>query len=325
MQHGAFSACVVIAVALHAIAAASTEGRFHFPGARGKKRIGRELLSASASSMVYASRGQLSGNFPVDGNASVPKKAPLHHVELLRFVTAYRTGIEALVDVTPYTPLLHAAIRAGNLTVYNFLDTWVSNNTEQNILYMSNETGKCYLQNTSQGNGWTLTAHLIFYPHQQAVNTDHSISSPIATQQPGTMPITEYMETEQVVSTMPRESVTLSPGWYGGNIPIGRVGYHTANLSDGGTAVLLDKPLDFSTIKTATVYDLPSNEAGLARLLGFVSQQVELFTRSGNADALNILMEEARESLLWQGLAQVHVEAVDNFLAVGKYNGSKLH
>merc|ERR1719443_793923 len=194
---------------------------------------GQNLMVYAEDNKVYA---------PKKAKRVSTKKNDQEHVELFRFVTPYRTGMEAIMDMTAYAPLIKAAIAANNLTFYNFVDTWVSNHTEQDILYMNNVTGKCVLRNTSQGNGWGLTADLLFFkPEKQA-------------------------------STHPRELVTLSSGWYGGLFKIGRIAYHEANITEGGKAVMLEKPTDFSTVKKATVYDLKKEEAGIASLIGYVTE-----------------------------------------------------
>jgi len=269
-----------------------TEATAAYSNARRERR----RLSPSVGGVVSASQGELRGIAAAGASASAKQE----HVELLRFVTAYRTGIEAMVDMTPYTPLLQASVAADNLTMYTFIDTWVNNHTEKDILYMNNVTNKCHLKKMSQGNGWSLSASLVFWPRHK----DHV-----------------------AVSTHPRESVTLASGYYGGDYPIGRVGFHNGNVSENGKVVLLDKALDFSSVKVAAVYDMSEHEIGLASLMGHVAQRAEVFTRIGNKEALESLMQDAFESLLWQGLALVHVSSVDEetHIVQGKYNGSQLH
>jgi len=252
-------------------------------------------MNAASGSVVYASQGELKHVESPTGEASA--LPPTNHFEMLRFVTAYRTGIEAMVDMTPYTPLIRAAVAVDNLTMYSFIDSWVNNHTESHILYLNNVTDQCHLRQTSDGNGWSLSASLLFWPRED----DHAN-----------------------VSTAPRESITLSSGWIGGRIGIGAVRFHTANVSESGGAVRLDKAVDFSTVKVATVYDLTAENAEFAALLGFVAQQTEYFTRSGNEQALNSTMEEIFESLMYQGLASVHVTHSDNdtHTVTGTYNGS---
>jgi len=287
-MYGLLSLCLLIAAAPLADTALT-----HSNARRTKRR-----LSPAQSSVVYASKKEVKHRGSTKG---IPPGTPIkHHVELLRYVTAYRTGIEALVDMTPYTPLLQAAVAADNLTLYNFIDTYVGNHTESDVLYLNNVTNQCFLDKTSQGNGWSVFASLVFWP----TNKDYVPQN-----------------------TLPRESVTLGSGYYGGNYPIGKVGLHTANVSEQGTAVLLDKPVDFSSVKVAAVYDLEQHDAGMAALMGHIARQTEMFTRAGNTEAMEMLMEDAFETLLWQGLAQVHV--TDSFnetrTVYGTYNGSQLH
>merc|ERR1719291_1313534 len=92
-----------------------------------------------------------------------------HTVELLRFVTAYGTGIESLVDLTPYSPLLDAGRTSDKgLSMYSFIDTWVNNDTGSDAMYMHNVTEQCYPIARSYGNGWSLSAELVFWPQVQS-------------------------------------------------------------------------------------------------------------------------------------------------------------
>lgn len=259
----------------------------------------RTRLSAGASGLfdmptIYASEGELS---PIVYPSDDPK--PQAYSELLRFVTAYKKGIEAFVDITPYSPLLRATADTNNkVSVYTFIDTWVNNNSLSDVLYMSNTSGKCHLLNMSQGNGWGLTASLIFWPRDN-----------------------------ETVSTLPRDTVTIVSG-LGNDIlyPIGRVGFHKANVSENGSAVLLEKELDFSTIKSAKVYDMPAEREGMAALLGYVAAQTEVFTRNADTDGLGALLNNTFESLLYEGLFELNVTDVDNESSTlqGVYNGTEL-
>lgn len=257
-------------------------------------RGSRRSRTPAANTVVYFSKGGIRS--PAAARNPVTGAIGKQNVELLRFVTAYRTGIEAMVDMTPYTPLLKAAVAADNLTMYTFIDTWVSNNTEQDILYMNNVTGQCYLKSMSQGNGWSLSASLLFWPRAWS----------------------------QTASKHPRESVNIASGHYGGKYPIGRVGIHKANVTSNGSAVFLDKPIDFSTVKAAMVYDMPAHAAPLASLIGYVSQRVEVYTRAGNTEGVKSVMQDAFETMLWQAVGIVTVTSVDNetHTVQGKYNGS---
>merc|ERR1719160_390580 len=55
-------------------------------------------------------------------------------VELLRFITGYKSGLDSFVDVTSMTPMLQ---KEEGLAVYGFIGTWVNNNTYSNQAYIN--------------------------------------------------------------------------------------------------------------------------------------------------------------------------------------------
>lgn len=82
-------------------------------------------------------------------------------VELLRYVTPYATGLDVLVDVSAYAPLLLA--RGGPLQLYSFVDTWVGNDTKPEVWSDRKSTQeRCELR-VLEGNGWALHAELLFF------------------------------------------------------------------------------------------------------------------------------------------------------------------
>merc|ERR1719197_1284567 len=89
---------------------------------------------------------------------------------------------------------------------------------------------------------------------------------------------------------------------------------------------MLEKPTDFSTVKKATVYDLKKEEAGIASLIGYVTERTELLTRAQNKPEIDYLFQDVYETLLWQGLSKVKVASIDAKAGTvhGKYNGSLL-
>merc|ERR1719163_1062497 len=85
---------------------------------------------------------------------TMPKNAT-QAVELLRFVTAYKKGIEALVDITPYSALLRASADTdGELTFFAFIDTWVGNNTPETKPIMSIDGAGTCTPSTKQEEAW---------------------------------------------------------------------------------------------------------------------------------------------------------------------------
>ena len=167
-------------------------------------------------------------------------------MELLRFVTAYRTGLEAMVDATPYAPLLSMADLAGNVGFYAFIDTWVSNATGHDAMCMNNVTHQCSPMRHTYGKGWALSLDLVVWP-----------------QEPTAM------------DTRPRSSITLASGVFGSTYPIGVVNVHEGALAGNGANVVLDHDADFSEAADALpVYACAGGAADIRRagLLGFVAQ-----------------------------------------------------
>jgi|Transcript_105199 hypothetical protein len=219
-------------------------------------------------------------------------------VELLRFVTAYRTGIEAVVDLTHFSPLIRSAVAKGNFTVYNFIDTWVGNGTGTSVLYLNNVTGTCTSKNTSEGNGWGVSVDLLFWPKHPNK------------------------------SKQPSESITIASGYYGSTLAIGHVKVHKGSIAENGSAILFDgKEPNLDSVDAGMVYDMnDKGDVGLASLLGYIAEQTELFTLSDNPAGIEYITGDAREVLLQSHLVQVNVTSVDmeQRIVYGKYNGSEL-
>lgn len=87
------------------------------------------------------------------------------YVELLRFVTPYKTPLEAIVDITAYSQLLKALIAIGQpVEFYVAIDTWDSNDTRHHVLYVSNASDSCSSVWTSSGNAWNVSLEVIQFP-----------------------------------------------------------------------------------------------------------------------------------------------------------------
>lgn len=82
-------------------------------------------------------------------------------VELLRFITGYKSGLDSFVDITSMTPMLQSN---KGLEFYSFIQTWVNNNTYSNQAYINNVTQECSRISHSEGNGWSLSVDLGFTP-----------------------------------------------------------------------------------------------------------------------------------------------------------------
>lgn len=248
----------------------------------------RRTFSASAAAALY-NGGKLDG--------ALQTAAKKDKVELLRYVTAYKKGIEAVVDVTPYSPLIRAAIAKGNFTMYSLIDTWVSNNSNTTVLYLNNETTKCTAFNTSDGNGWGVSLDLLFWPKQSHM------------------------------SKQPSESITISPGFYGGMHDIGRVSVHKGRIAGNGSAIFFEKKPDLDSVDMGIVYDVDHNASiGLASLLGYVARQSELLTMTNNSVGVEYITHDAKEILLGSYMAGFKVTAAnpEKRTVSGKYNGSEL-
>eukprot|EP00435_Cladocopium_sp_Y103_P065068 s81_g26.t2 len=89
-------------------------------------------------------------------------------VELLRFVTPYKTPLEAVVDITAYSQLMKSLISSGPVEFYVAIDTWDSNDTRSKVLYVSNVSDSCSSIWTSQGNAWNVSLDFVQWPRLPA-------------------------------------------------------------------------------------------------------------------------------------------------------------
>lgn len=287
LRAAAFAAAVVGATAarLGRDARLSVRSRVEVHGQQ--EEVGPSSYSAGVGTTVlHAAEGHLHG---------VTASSP--NLELLRFVTAYRTGLEAIVDVTPYSALFRAAAASNNLSFYNFIDTWVGNTSEEG-LYHNSATGECSMLSQSHGNGWSLSATLIFWQDKAG----------------------------SAVSTEPREVVNLAPGVYGGDFPMGRISLLQGHAVDNGAGVMVDSTFDVTGQAMATVYECPKgvDEVYDASLIGYVVQQSQLSARAGRGYGLGSLREDISETLMSRSLAQFHVVSVDKATSTvhGFFNAS---
>mmetsp|Transcript_82100 Transcript_82100/g.150117 ORF Transcript_82100/g.150117 Transcript_82100/m.150117 type:complete len:924 (-) Transcript_82100:26-2797(-) len=219
-------------------------------------------------------------------------------VELLRWVTAYGTGIEAVVDLTPYSPLLHAASEEGKLTFYSFIDTWVDNRSGLDIVYLNNITQKCYPAVQFYGNGWGLDAELLFWPAAPSVQAD----------------------------TRPYASVTLASGFFGSTYRIGAISTHLGTLMDSGSGVDLLETVDLTDAKSATVYPCSDGaEVQRSALLGYLAQESQNAAVNGDPkliEGVDYLAQDMFEMLAAEQLARITIisKQADNLSATASYD-----
>jgi len=254
-------------------------------------RLPPSSRGAPADTTVFSEPGQLFAQrrprpLPLATVVAEPGQAPAVNetaAELLRFVTAYRAGLEALVDITPYSPLLASAVDAdGEIHFYAFIDTWVGNGSGTDMVYINNVTGQCVAERHSYGNGWSLTLDLVLWPERGAVDI------------------------------RPKKSVTLATGYFGGRFPLGVVDVHEGHILDG-QVVELSAPADLSAAAAPPqIYACPGGpeEAMRAALLGFAAQQADRIERKpGSPEERDAAKQELEDELV-EMLVTPHLQEV---------------
>jgi len=207
----------------------------------------------------------------------------IQSVEFTRFVTAYGTGLEAIVDVTPYSPLLRSAATANsNLTLYSFIDTWVGNDTGTTMLYMDNVSGVCSATTHSDGNGWSVSANLLFWGEPESTAVD----------------------------TTPYASVTIAAGAFGSEYRIGAITVHEAEIHEGST-VILSEATDFRNVVDASVYpcsgkDSLSSEA----FLGYIAVRAGQLGNMKDTKPVDSFTKDMVEYISYGGLSLLTVKQV---------------
>lgn len=214
-------------------------------------------------------------------------------VELLRFVTAYKRGVEAFVDATPYSALLKASAETdGEVSFYAFIDTWVGNNSVQHrdVMSLSSDGQKCtetqkeeeaWGGGGTQGNGFQLDANLVFWP-----------------------PVGK-------VDTRPRESVTISSGYYG-QYSFGAITVHEGLVTSGGSQIELKEPADLTGTLDAEVYPCPGGGSDVQRGLK-MGQRARRIHAMGAVDrsALQPMIDEVYNDLKNDAIKDVTVVRTD--------------
>mmetsp|Transcript_2979 Transcript_2979/g.7611 ORF Transcript_2979/g.7611 Transcript_2979/m.7611 type:complete len:839 (+) Transcript_2979:116-2632(+) len=226
-------------------------------------------------------------------------KGSNHSVEMLRFITAYGTGLEVVVDVTPYVPLLRTAAAAyGELSFYSYIETWVGNDTGSSVLFVNTSANNCSAAKHFDGNGWELNAELVAWPRQL--------------QQPDTKPFA---------------AVTLATGRYGSAYRIGAVDWLKGNLTSDGTAVVLDDSAALDLAAGASVYPCSGSAEGdlrKASVFGYLAQQARFLQGDEREESLQMLGQTLVEMYAWQHFVQAKVESLgpENETARVSYNAS---
>eukprot|EP00928_Gymnodinium_smaydae_P069710 TRINITY_DN5336_c0_g5_i1.p1 TRINITY_DN5336_c0_g5~~TRINITY_DN5336_c0_g5_i1.p1 ORF type:complete len:1048 (+),score=146.47 TRINITY_DN5336_c0_g5_i1:56-3199(+) len=274
-------------------------------------------------------------------------------VELMRFVTAYGTALESVVDVTPYSPFLRASADAlGNVTMYTFIDTWVHNTTPPSVvtqLYMNNVTGKCTPQEETStadnGNGWSVDVSLLFWPTSKE-------AAAASGSEGGTDAGASLLATEKAaatsaamvgrgrdVSTLPYASLSLAAGPLGSFYDIGQLTLLEADvskLSPGGVGaeraaasgprLLLKEAVKLADAPNAAVYNCESGwdqNWDLGLTLGYVARRAKEL-KSSSQDDLAGFLDQMAEKLIAESLVTIQVNKVsESGIVTGTYDVQK--
>mmetsp|Transcript_93559 Transcript_93559/g.164893 ORF Transcript_93559/g.164893 Transcript_93559/m.164893 type:complete len:903 (-) Transcript_93559:38-2746(-) len=218
-----------------------------------------------------------------------PKGRATQAVELLRFISAYKAGVEALVDITPYSALIRAASDdEGELNFYAFIDTWVGNTSEvvKPIVSMKGRNGTCSPWNKTErgieyGNGFQVDVNLVFWPQPAGF-----------------------------VDTRPRESVTVSSGWYG-SYGIGSISVSEGSLINGATGVQLEPDADFTSAVEAEVYPCPQGKLDVQNGVRIGKLAKKAHRSKGNSTEITGIEMELYKQLSDQALDYVKVTGSD--------------
>eukprot|EP00928_Gymnodinium_smaydae_P066401 TRINITY_DN4941_c0_g1_i4.p1 TRINITY_DN4941_c0_g1~~TRINITY_DN4941_c0_g1_i4.p1 ORF type:complete len:919 (+),score=169.75 TRINITY_DN4941_c0_g1_i4:48-2804(+) len=271
-----------------------------------RKRVSRH----DCNGFVY---GEALEKYPSEQNVA-------QTVELTRYITAYGTTLEAVVDVTPFSPLLQAAADTyGNITFYNHIDTWVSKASKKSTaLYMNNVTGECSPVKVGDGQGWALTASLLFWPR--------SVAGPAAglVRKPPANSAAEPPATAERVDTKPYASLTLATGSIGSAYGIGNLMRIGGNLTrkESEAFIVLEKEVDLSDSARTSVYSCPTgwdSSWNLALSLGLIARRTKEIFAQGN-QAVEEYQKDMTESFIQRSMISLEVTSVvADGIVVAKY------
>jgi len=252
------------------------------------------VLTASAGYTDNSATSATSSDWNAPATASVysntketmPKGA-VQVVELLRFVTAFKEGFETLVDITPYSALLRSASDTdGNLKFFAFIDTWVGNSTPEAHHVMSlDEKGQCKPKDRMQeawggggreGNGWGISADMIFWPRTGFVDT------------------------------RPRETMTISSGYYG-SYSIGGITTHEGTVIGDGSSIELKDPTDFTGTLDAKVYPCPDGGQSVERgyKKGNLAKELLQLQQRGDTPEIESIIKKEYDELVGDAVTVV--------------------
>lgn len=231
----------------------------------------------------FLGAGKTSGTPSATAYSEAAERDGSQYVELLRFVTPYGTGFETIADVTPFSPLL----RAGELSFFNFIDTWVGNATNTwSFTYLDNVTGECSSEQGDDGNGWAVKAELVFW------------------------------QSSSVTPVQPRSTVFLASGQNGARFPIGDVKLNEGTLFKDGS-IALKQGVDPQSLIGSQVYRCPggASELQLGRRLGYLQHRAELAARYNRTwDEVELLANNIFASLARSSMIGLEVFALDDEL-----------
>lgn len=221
-------------------------------------------------------------------------------VELLRFTTGYDYGLETLVDMTPYAPLIDAITKSEKgVEAYTYIDTWVGRNTGWHIdsflqADSTNSSHKSVCQEVkvgrpeeNQGNGWGVTAELILWEKQHGI-----------------------------VDVRPRQTITVASGPEGSSYEVGTIRYHHGITANDGKSVLLEKAADFAseTHRELSVYRCPAGGESFleqARRNFLWSKDLYDAHQQGNADRVQELIATVHKTAAQDQLRDITIMHVD--------------
>jgi len=172
-------------------------------------------------------------------------------MELVRFTTGFNTGIDAFVDVTPYTPLFmkpmgvqmygsieaHKKDHSGTRTIYYQpnpeMPRYSKNSTDVPKDTLKEELKTCTAQTKREGNGWLLSADLVFFKHTE--------------------------EDPNVPRAAPREILALVTGEQSTHA-IGAITMHGGVVTEKGD-IVTQSPIDLTGVTDLVAYNCEDGEA----------------------------------------------------------------
>lgn len=220
-------------------------------------------------------------------------------VELLRFITPFKTGLETLVDITPYSPLLRAVANSqlasslmqnastkSALSFYASADTWARDTKGERTVSLEEvhrHPGQCKARLhkvESAGEGWGVTANLVFWPRVKSSN----------------------------VSPSSRHTVTLASGRLGSMYPIGKIDVLEGEVM--GDRVQLSQPTDLAEADEVACFVCEQGAQTLNTAKALAAYQDEI--DGASAANKNKVAQKAFEDQVRQHMGSITPTAVNN-------------